>query len=215
MNNPKNLIIHHTAVSRTKNAHQFEATDNYHKSKGWGQIGYHYLIEPDGTVMQGRKENETGAHTSQLNMNFFSLGICLTGDFDTEEPTKEQCESLLLLIQKKQREYAIPENHVVPHRKYAPKSCWGKLLPDDILGYCKRRLASDMPDISAWAMASVQKAKDQGKITNWESPKSPMKPADLRWAFHKCGVKIELCDRELTREEWAVVFDRLGLLNPV
>lgn len=214
MNTPKNIIVHHTAVSRVRNPKQFEATDNYHKLKGWGSIGYHYLIEPDGTVKQGRKDNEVGAHTSQLDMNYFSLGICLTGDFDMEEPTDAQCVALLDLIRQKQREYNIAENHVVPHRKYAPKSCWGKLLPDDILGYCKRRTVSNTAAISPWAQASVDKIKKKGYIANWSAPRDPMKDEDLQQMFMKMKVLEKVNFNEpITRERWAVILDRLGLLD--
>jgi len=162
MNVPKNIIVHHTAVSREKNSNQFEATDNYHKSKGWGKIGYQYLIEPDGTVKQGRADNELGAHTSQKNMNYLSLGICLTGDFDIEEPTKEQCIALQELIRRKQTEYTILDANVVPHRHYAPKSCWGNKLPTDILSYLTKRTMADTQQLADWQNTAIQFIKDTG-----------------------------------------------------
>ena len=73
-------------------------------------------------------------------MNFRSIGICLTGFFDVEEPTQEQCEALykrLLLFMSK---YDIPRGKIKPHRAYANKTCWGSLLPDDILGYLETRI---------------------------------------------------------------------------
>lgn len=172
MNVPKNIIVHHTAVSREKNSNQFEATDNYHKSKGWGGIGYHYLIEPDGTVKQGRADNEPGAHTSQKNMNYLSLGICLTGDFDIEEPTKEQCIALQELIRRKQTEYTILDDNVVPHRHYAPKSCWGNKLPTDILSYLTKRTMSEV-ELEDWEKEAIKFVQDTD-ISKGDRPRDTM-----------------------------------------
>lgn len=215
MNNPKNIIVHHTAVSRTKNNNQFEATDNYHKSKGWGQIGYHYLIEPSGEVKQGRKDNEVGAHTSQLEMNYFSLGICLTGDFDIEEPTKEQIVSLKTLIQSKQKQYDIHDDHVYPHRKFATyKSCWGKLLPDDILTYLKMKTAPLSEDVSPWAVEAVRKAKAKGVMVNFNNPQAPMTDDDWQYVFSRLRALTQLdLKSRITREQAAKILDNLHLLD--
>ncbi len=121
------IIIHHSAVSREKNSKQFKAIDNYHKSLGWGSIGYHYLIEPDGEIRIGRREDQEGAHAVGHNQD--SIGICLTGNFDTEYPTKEQETSLTRLLKDLKIKYPIAE--IVPHRKFANKTCFGKLLKDD------------------------------------------------------------------------------------
>lgn len=135
-NYPKNIIIHHSGVSYSKNPNQFQAIDKYHRDKGWGGIGYHYLIEKDGTVMSGRPENESGAHTKQSMMNYFSIGICFTGNFDMEEPTEEQKLSALTLIKRIQSKYTIRNKNVFPHRHFATyKSCWGSKVPNDVLGY--------------------------------------------------------------------------------
>ncbi len=159
MNIPQNIIVHHTLVSRKKNPTQFDAVDRYHKGKGWGMIGYHYLIEADGTVKKGREENVSGAHTSQKMMNYRSIGICLTGNFDIEEPTLKQCKALHSLIVQLQGKYSIPEKNVFPHRHFATyKSCWGSLLPNDILGYCKEEIGSENKesDLEKWQEEEVK-----------------------------------------------------------
>jgi len=123
----KYLILHHTAVGRTKNNKQFEAVRNFHIGRGWGNIGYHFLIEPDGTNVWGRKDTEVGAHCKEENMNFQSLGICLTGNFDVEEPTKEQKMALKKLLEYLFKKYNLTLDRVKFHRDYAKyKSCPGK-----------------------------------------------------------------------------------------
>ena len=123
----KYIIIHHSAVSREKNSEQFEAINNYHRRKGWGIIGYHFLIEPNGRIRVGRNENHIGAHC--IGRNHDSLGICLTGNFDIEDPTKEQEKSLKVLLSDLLKEYKKAQ--IAYHRNFANKSCPGKLIADD------------------------------------------------------------------------------------
>lgn len=127
--NIKYLIVHHTAVSRKKNSNQFTAVKQYHIKKGWGDIGYHYFIEPNGTVKKGRADHITGAHT--IGRNHDSLGIALAGNFDEELPTPQQEEALRTLLQQLSVKYNVPTKRVVPHRSFANKSCYGKQLPDN------------------------------------------------------------------------------------
>lgn len=132
MNRPKYIIVHHTAVSYTKNADQYEATNRYHASLGWGKIGYHYEISKAGKIYKGREENEVGAHCYQQGMNYQSIGICLDGNFDVELPTGEQQSALKLLISDIMRRYSIPLEHIYPHRHFAGyKSCYGTKLASD------------------------------------------------------------------------------------
>jgi len=66
--------------------------DDWHRGRGWKRIGYHYVIEEDGSVRTGRKISEVGAHVQGKNRN--SIGICLTG---VRGFNKEQMQSLVIL----------------------------------------------------------------------------------------------------------------------
>jgi N-acetylmuramoyl-L-alanine amidase len=123
----KYLIVHHSAVSRDKNSEQFDAINNYHKSRGWGAIGYHFLIEPDGKIRIGRIETQSGAHC--IGHNYDSLGICLSGNFDIEKPTKKQERSLKILLIDSLEVY--PKAQIKYHRDFANKTCPGKLIADN------------------------------------------------------------------------------------
>jgi len=131
-NKPKAVIVHHSAISRFKNPDQFTAINNYHK-RLWGNAvrsvlgfygGYHYQISSNGIVRKYREEYEVGAHTKEKGMNYKSIGICLDGNFDIEEPSKEQKKALLDLIGTLQVRHNIPDSNVEPHRNYATyKTC--------------------------------------------------------------------------------------------
>ncbi len=164
-NLPSYLIVHHTAVSREKNSEQFKAVRGYHLRKGWGDIGYHYFIEPTGEVKKGRAENVAGAHTKQKLMNYRSLGIALAGNFDIEDPTPEQLKSLAKLIKKLRAKYNLSVEKVVPHRYYASyKSCPGTRFTDQILEQLARGTVETFTP-PAWALPGIAWAAENKIIT--------------------------------------------------
>ena len=139
MNSCEYLIIHNTAVSREVNNAQFEATNNYHKDKGFPKsilgfyVGYHYMIIPSGKIIQARKDYEVGAHCKEKYMNWRSIGICLTGKFDIEEPTKEQLSALNNLVLRLMSFHKIKSKKVVGHRVFANKTCPGKNFTNGLI----------------------------------------------------------------------------------
>ncbi len=131
-NVPVKIIVHHTADSSA--GPQFDKVDVYHKQRGFYRssfgyyVGYHYLIERDGSVRQAKEDNEEGCHT--IGENISSLGICLSGNFDIELPTQQQIDALGNLMVNKIAQLNIAEDAVFPHRKYANKDCYGTRLTD-------------------------------------------------------------------------------------
>jgi len=51
--------------------------NQWHKDRGWSEIGYHYVIRRSGEIEVGRPEQKAGAHV--VGHNTGSLGICLVG----------------------------------------------------------------------------------------------------------------------------------------
>ncbi|MFI6168531.1 peptidoglycan recognition family protein [Nocardia sp. NPDC051052] len=74
-----------------------------HGGRGWGDIGYHLVIDPNGVVYAGRDTGDSapifrpgavlrpGAEVVQAghvyNANPGNIGICLIGNFDVTQPT--------------------------------------------------------------------------------------------------------------------------------
>ena len=82
----KGIVIHHVGVPSGDTS--AEAIHKAHLAKGWAGIGYHYVIRKDGTIERGRPLAAVGAHAQ--GHNFDTVGINVTGNFDTERPTAEQ-----------------------------------------------------------------------------------------------------------------------------
>ena len=120
------LILHCAATPEGKN---FTAKDidRMHKQRGFKKIGYHYVIDLDGTIEKGREENEVGAHATGHNSK--SLGICYIGGVakDCKTPkdtrTKEQKQSMYELVDKLIKKYNLTLNQVHGHYEFANKAC--------------------------------------------------------------------------------------------
>lgn len=127
MNNPEAIILHHSATDEGT----FESIRNYHiEHNGWQDIGYHYLIEKDGSLHKGRDEKTPGAHCKEERMNYKSIGICLVGNFDNYKPNEKQLTTLNNLIKDIFNRYGkLP---IYPHSKFATyKTCPGTQFPLD------------------------------------------------------------------------------------
>lgn len=57
------------------------------EENGWSDIGYHYVVNRDGRVEEGRPVERTGAHA--LGHNADSVAICMIGGID--ESGKADC----------------------------------------------------------------------------------------------------------------------------
>lgn len=68
------------------------AIQRWHFERRFATIGYHLVISPSGRVFAGRPLNALGAHTKGFNTG--SVGICLMGNFQFEQPTSAALEAL-------------------------------------------------------------------------------------------------------------------------
>ena len=102
--------------------------ERWHLDRGFSSIGYHWIIDRDGTTIAGRPEEMTGAHVRGHNSQ--SIGITLLGghgsnaddEFD-DHFTPEQEIALRKLIDDIKRRHPIKK--VTGHNAYSPKACPG------------------------------------------------------------------------------------------
>lgn len=94
------------------------------RDRGWGDIGYHFLIDPTGRIWQGRLLDWQGAHAQGSN-NVANIGICLLGDFNHERPDPRALESLERLTDALCERHKIAHNRVYGHQKFAATECPG------------------------------------------------------------------------------------------
>lgn len=118
------IIIHCSATPEGRDV-KMETIKSWHvKGNGWSDIGYHFVIELDGAVRDGRPLHRAGAHTRGENAT--SIGICYVGGIDKDKNakdtrTKAQKESMDKLIETLSLEYDGATIH--GHNEFANKAC--------------------------------------------------------------------------------------------
>ena len=116
------IIVH---CSATPEGCDYDARDIdlWHRQRGFLKIGYHYVVKLDGTIQEGRKLNDVGAHCSGHNAN--SIGVCYIGGLRDGIPadtrTDDQKFALLKLLQSLKVLY--PKARIHAHRDFANKAC--------------------------------------------------------------------------------------------
>ncbi len=105
------IVIHHSATEPDIAIDDIRAA---HLARGFIDIGYHYLIRRDGTVVPGRPEHQEGAHARGLNRH--SLGVCCLGNFEETEPDPRQIVSLTKLVVELAQRYSVPPHRIIGHR---------------------------------------------------------------------------------------------------
>ena len=118
------IIIHCSCTPEDRNIGATTILD-WHKERGFSDIGYHYVIRLDGTIETGRPVEQIGAHTKGHNRN--SIGICYIGgtEKDCKTPkdtrTTQQREALQQLCKQLKAEY--PNATIHGHSEFANKAC--------------------------------------------------------------------------------------------
>lgn len=128
------IVVHATATRPEwwegySAATKVEEVRSWHLSRGFSDIGYHYLIDRDGTVVEGRLVERAGAHA--LGHNDTSIGISLFGGHGSERTddfsdhfTLKQDKALRGLIQKLEVEHPGIRK-IIGHNEVSAKACPG------------------------------------------------------------------------------------------
>jgi hypothetical protein len=100
----------------------------WHRGRGFGDIGYHWIIDRNGQIAKGRPEETTGAHVAGYNTG--SIGICLIGGHGSSENdpfsknySTEQEAALRKLIEEIKGRTKIKA--IRGHNEVAAKACPG------------------------------------------------------------------------------------------
>jgi hypothetical protein len=118
----RKIVVHHTAsaprdinedgrINAQDYAMQVRGIYNFHTvTRGWGDIGYNFIIDPQGNIYEGRagrakRKMPVSAHV--LCQNTGTIGIALLGNFNSQRATIVQRRALSKLIADLSREYSI------------------------------------------------------------------------------------------------------------
>lgn len=126
------ITIHHdgmppvTVRAQADVAARLEQIRQSHLERNFGDIGYHYVVDPVGRVWQGRQLSWQGAHVA--NQNPGNLGVLCLGNFEQQTPTDAQLSALDRFVGAQASRYGVPGNRIYTHRELAPTICPGRNL---------------------------------------------------------------------------------------
>lgn len=149
------IIVHCTATrpdwwAGRRTSDKVREIKRWHvQDRGWSDIGYHFLIDRDGTIAKGRDIAKDGAHVQGHNRG--TIGISLFGGHGSAETdqfadnfTPQQDAALRNLIGDLRKQYGnVP---VTGHNQYAAKACPGFNVPAWLTG---KPVAPPKPPTSA------------------------------------------------------------------
>lgn len=120
----REIIMHCSATPRGRNVKTDEIRRWHTQERRRTDIGYHFVVELDGSIRPGRDLRLAGAHTR--GRNAASIGICYVGGTEADGSpadtrTDPQRAALKALVNAIRREAGpLP---VFGHRDFAPKAC--------------------------------------------------------------------------------------------
>ncbi len=126
------ITIHHQGVVFTdakRAPERMRAMQKFHRSdeKGFGDVAYHFVIDPKGNIYQGRPYWAVGETGTDYDPTGHLL-ICLMGDFEKQQPTEAQQDGLTRLLAWGTREFNLKAKAIQAHRDFAHTTCPGKNL---------------------------------------------------------------------------------------
>lgn len=117
------IILHCTATPEGRNV-SVDTIREWHTSKGWSDIGYHYIVALNGDIIKGRPVEIQGAHVRGQNRG--SIGIAYVGGVDSnlaakDTRTEAQISSLNYFICNLLDEF--PKATLHGHNEFSNKAC--------------------------------------------------------------------------------------------
>lgn len=109
---PDQITIH-CSDSENGKVYPIDKLEADHKARGFKKIGYHRVIQVDGTIHETRDDNEQGAHVKGNNEG--NLGVCLIGK---DRFTKEQWSSLRKVLMHYIKTHDIKASRIYGHYQF-------------------------------------------------------------------------------------------------
>lgn len=176
------LTVHHTAMeglpepgpgaTEAESAEHLRLLQRAHMNgKGWADVGYEFLIDPEGRIFEGRRLTWVGAHSGRnkstgQNYNIDNIGISMMGNFSSRPPTQKALAALQRTLDHFRSVYNIPLSRVNTHREWNPTECPGDRLMDWVVDY---RGFGERPAVSGTKpsrSSSRPKSGTKGKIAS-------------------------------------------------
>lgn len=133
------ITVHHSAMDRPAPGQapsMLRLIQSQHQDgEGWADIGYHFLIDPQGLIWEGRPLSVQGAHAGDSLANRGNVGVCLLGNFDQQQVPQAQRAALERLLDTLRSRFALARSVVTPHSHWKSTACPGRHLAPIVSAY--------------------------------------------------------------------------------
>ena len=120
----REIIVHCSATPEGRD-YSVATLTAWHRQRGFLTVGYHYVIDLQGTVHIGRPLAMIGAHC--LGHNARSIGVCYIGgvarDGRTPKDTRTEAQKKALARLLRELHARYPAARLHGHREFANKAC--------------------------------------------------------------------------------------------
>jgi hypothetical protein len=90
-------------------------------TKHWLDIPYHYIIDLDGNIFEGRKIDYAGDTNTEYDPTGHAL-IEVVGNFEEVEPNQQQLDAVVRLMALLAKKYEVPLDHIASHRDFSQQT---------------------------------------------------------------------------------------------
>jgi len=126
----KIITFHHsgdpkpfTGTTYAETAQHLESVREYHVSKNFQDIGYHFGIDRAGRVWQLRSLQYQGEHVRNHNPN--NIGVVVLGNFDLQPMTDAQRQQVKVFGAMLRKQYGLAISNVKTHQELVSTECPG------------------------------------------------------------------------------------------
>jgi hypothetical protein len=111
-------------------------------TKHWLDIPYHYIIDLDGNIYEGRKIDYAGDTNTEYDPTGHAL-IEVVGNFEEVEPNRQQLDAVVRLMALLANKYGVGLDHIASHRDFSTQTvCPGANLYRYVReGYFRQQVA--------------------------------------------------------------------------
>ncbi len=97
------------------------------RDRNWWDVPYHYLIDLDGNIYEGRDWHYMGETNTTYDPRGHFL-ITVIGNYNLQEPTPAELDAIADLMAWAVKEFDVPVDSIKGHYQYAETGCPGKNL---------------------------------------------------------------------------------------
>lgn len=121
------MTVHHTAALLSDNRRapgRLRSHQAYHQSLGWPDLAYHFAVDAEGNVYEGRTPSARGDTATEYDPTGHFL-VVAEGNFDAQEIPAAQLASVADVLAWAAVEFGVGPDTIAGHRDYAATTCPG------------------------------------------------------------------------------------------